>query len=223
MQQNINLKELERKAWRSFFQDGLWDVYLGLMLMAMAVGALISDVGGSKGLQYMVYFILLALAMLGLWAGKRFVTVPRLGRVKFGPKGKARRKRVMTLLVFSVGVGAVLFVLTWLFTKGNFQGLPLRHIVPVVWIANALIVFGLGAYFLEFERLYLVGLMYALAVPLDEALTALLHLDLTFLAFGLPAAVILVTGLVVFVRFLRAYPLPREEHPPAERVVHGNR
>ena len=27
MSERISLKELERKAWRSFFQDGLWDIY----------------------------------------------------------------------------------------------------------------------------------------------------------------------------------------------------
>ena len=37
MQPEINLKELERRAWRSVFQDGLWDIYLGLLLMAMAI------------------------------------------------------------------------------------------------------------------------------------------------------------------------------------------
>jgi len=45
MSQTINLKELERKAWRSVFQDGLWDIFLGLLLLAMAIGALLSDIG----------------------------------------------------------------------------------------------------------------------------------------------------------------------------------
>ena len=31
----LNLKELERKAFRSFYQDGIWDIFFGLMMLAM--------------------------------------------------------------------------------------------------------------------------------------------------------------------------------------------
>ena len=32
----INLKELERKAFRSTYQDGLWDMYFGLIVICMS-------------------------------------------------------------------------------------------------------------------------------------------------------------------------------------------
>jgi hypothetical protein len=38
MSQSISLKELERKAFRSTFQDGLWDMYLGFLLLMMGMG-----------------------------------------------------------------------------------------------------------------------------------------------------------------------------------------
>jgi hypothetical protein len=211
MRQDINLKEIERRAWRSTFQDGLWDIYLGLLLLAMAIGAWMSDIGASKSLSYGIYAGLMGLAMLVLWAGKRFITIPRMGRVKFGPKAKARKKKARLLLTVSVVVGLLLFLFIWLAVMGGRSpGLSLRLIAPLVWTVNVLIVFGLGGYFLDFKRLYLIGLMYALAVPLNEALRALSGLDLSLLAFGLPALVILGTGLVVFVRFVRHYPLPSE-------------
>ena len=31
----LNLKELEQKAFRSFYQDGIWDIFFGLMMFAM--------------------------------------------------------------------------------------------------------------------------------------------------------------------------------------------
>ena len=34
----VSLKEVERKAWRSFHQDGLWDVLFGLMLLTIYAG-----------------------------------------------------------------------------------------------------------------------------------------------------------------------------------------
>jgi hypothetical protein len=113
------------------------------------------------------------------------------------------------VLAISVIVGLVVFVISWLVVKGNWsEGLPWGFIFPVVWVVNALIVFSLGAYFLEFERLYLIAVMYALPVPLDIVQRKLARADLSFFAFGLPAAVILLVGLVVFIRFLRDYPMP---------------
>lgn len=44
MSQNINLKELERKAWTSYFQDGLWDMYLGLQLLAWGLAPLLEEI-----------------------------------------------------------------------------------------------------------------------------------------------------------------------------------
>jgi hypothetical protein len=212
MSQEISLKQLERRAWRSVFQDGLWDFYLGTLLMVFAILVLLSKTDMPEGR-----------AMLALWAGKRFITVPRMGRVKFGPSGKARRKKASLLLAISVLVGVVVFVLTSLAVKGYWsEGLPMRFIIPAVWAMNMLVVFSLGAYFLDYERLYLIGTLYALPVPVDFWLHELTGVNLGFIAFAVPAAVILIMGLVVFIRFLRDYPPPAKEGLPAEGTLHGN-
>jgi hypothetical protein len=211
MSQNINLKELERKAWRSYFQDGLWDIYLGLLLLAMAVWALLSDVGFSESWGMTILIGLEVLAMLVLWAGKKFITVPRMGRVKFGPKRKARLNWVRVVLLLSVLVGAGVFVAALAVRSNRPEGLNTALIFPVAWVVNMIIVFSLGAYFLDFSRLYLIGVMYALPVPLDILFRKFADIDLSFIAFGVPAMVILIIGLVVFTRFLRDYPLLPEE------------
>ena len=82
---------------------------------------------------------------------------------------------------------------------------------PAAWVVNAMVVFSLGAYFLEFNRLYLIGVMYALPVPLDIVFHEFAGIDLTFFAFAVPAAVILLMGTVVFIRFPRDYPVVSEE------------
>ena len=211
MSQNISLKELERKAWTSSFQDGLWDIYLGLLLLAMAVWALLSDVGFSESLGMAIFIGLEVLAMLVLWAGKKIVTIPRMGRVRFGPKRKAKLNWVRVILFISVLVGAGVFV-AGLATRANRpEWLNATLIFPAAWMVNAIVVFSLGAYFLDFNRLYLIGVMYALPVPLDIMFREFTDIDLSFLAFGVPAVVILLTGTVVLIRFLRDYPLLTEE------------
>jgi hypothetical protein len=223
MSQDISLKELERKAWRSVFQDGLWDLYLGTLLMALAILVLLAKTNMPEGRLMPIHLGLMGLAMLVLWAGKRLITVPRMGRVKFGPRGKARRRKASVLLAISVLVGVVVFVFTMLALKGNWpEGLPLRFIIPAVWAMNMLVLFSLGAYFLDYERLYLIGVLYALPVPVDFWLHELTGVNLGFIAFAVPAAVILIMGLVVFVRFLRDYRPPAKEGPPAEGALRGN-
>jgi len=37
MTQNINLKELEKKAWTSTFQDGIIDIGIGLILVVTTI------------------------------------------------------------------------------------------------------------------------------------------------------------------------------------------
>jgi hypothetical protein len=223
MSQDINLKNLERKAWRSVFQDGLWDIYLGLLLMAMAIFALLSKTNIPKAQQMVIYMGLVVLAMLILWAGKRLITVPRMGRVKFGPKGKARKNRARVIMAISILVGVVVFIFTWQALKSDWsKEVPLHLIVPAAWALNMLVFFSLGAYFLDYDRLYLIGVMYALPVPVDIWLDEFVGIKLGFIAFAVPAAVILIVGLVAFIRFLRDYPPPAKEAPPAEGALHGN-
>ena len=39
MSQTLDLKELERKAWAPYVQDGLWDLFFGLLLVSTQVSA----------------------------------------------------------------------------------------------------------------------------------------------------------------------------------------
>ena len=41
MTEPLNLKEIEKKAWRSTFEDGLWDIYLGSLFFIMGVSPLL--------------------------------------------------------------------------------------------------------------------------------------------------------------------------------------
>jgi hypothetical protein len=211
----ISLSDLERRAWRSVFQDGLWDIYLGLLLLAMGVGSLLSDVGASEGMQYGAYAALIGLSMLQLWAGKRFLTLPRMGQVRFGPRRKTRLNVVRAVLFASVLVGLLAWWIADARQGGSLLGSRSNGLFPTLWVVNMLVVFGLGAYFLDYERLYIIGAMYALPVPADVWLIGKAGPGLTFIAFAVPSAFILVMGAAVLLRFLR-------DHPILERASYGN-
>ena len=46
---------IERKAWRSTFQDGLWDIYLGMILFTMGISALLDTISVGKVILYTIY------------------------------------------------------------------------------------------------------------------------------------------------------------------------
>ena len=89
MTENINLKEIERKAWKSCYQDGIWDIFLGLILLNFGIAPLMEEITGTT---YLIsYIILLVLGYIIFYGGKKYITVPRIGNVKFSPKRKLKR------------------------------------------------------------------------------------------------------------------------------------
>ena len=211
MTEKLNLKELERKAWRSFFDDGLWDIYLGLLLALMGVSAFMNNLELTEAMHMGIYIGLLIVVMLAFWAAKRFITVPRIGRVKFGSERKKRRIKTSLVLFASVVFGFILFLLLDGVARGNInRALPWDVIVPAAWALNMLLVFGLMGYFLEFERLYFIGLVYAIVLPLDAILRKTTELRIVPYMFVFAGFLIIVIGTVYLTRFLHNYPVIQE-------------
>ena len=188
MSQSIDLKQIERKAYTSFFRDGLWDIFLGLLLLAMGIHTLAN--------QTAVYVALVAFAVAVPWVGRRIITTPRLGHVKYGPARKSRLKTVTVALSISALSGVALLAVIAAGTD-----------VPAIVIGACagvmfLVVFSLMAYYMDFDRLYLYGLLFstsfAVALMLDDPAPTI--------AFLISAGIALLIGAVVLSRFLLNYP-----------------
>jgi hypothetical protein len=74
MVSNLDLKQLERKAFRSTFQDGLWDIFLGLLLLNMGGGTLLGGSGMSPLWAMVGLTGFAGLVLLLFWAGKKTIT-----------------------------------------------------------------------------------------------------------------------------------------------------
>ncbi len=224
MSQKISLKEIERKAFRSTFQDGLWDIFLGLLLLNMGMGtlmgAIIDDISVPV-LWIMVGLVAFAaLALLIFWAGKKLITTPRMGLVKFGPQRKAKMRNLRAVLFLSVLLGVIMAILGLAAAGNRLPGWVTAIPIPIyVWPAQTIIVFGLGAYFLDVTRFYAYGVLYGLPFPVGILLvenTGLTSFSSMAITFGVPAGLMVLIGVVLFIRFLREYPLPSESPPPGE-------
>ena len=42
---NINLKSIEKKIWFANFQDGIWDIYWGILLLGFGLSPLLEELG----------------------------------------------------------------------------------------------------------------------------------------------------------------------------------
>jgi hypothetical protein len=224
MSQNINLKEIERKAFRSTFQDGLWDIFLGLLLLNMGMGTLMGAILDDTSVPVLWIMIGLltfaALALLIFWAGKKFITTPRMGLVKFGPQRKAKMKNLRAVLFLSVLLTVIMLILGLAAAGNGLPGWVAAIPIPLyVWPVQTIIVFGLGAYFLDVTRFYAYGVLYGLPLPVGMLLvknTGLTGLSSMAITFGVPAGLMVLIGVVLFIRFLRKYPIPTQGPPPEE-------
>ena len=90
MLNNIDLKEIVKKAYRSTFQDGLWDIYLGILLINLNTLPWIVENYLSLIQVAMVGIIVTVVAMIIFFGGKKFITLPRMGLIKFVQERKAK-------------------------------------------------------------------------------------------------------------------------------------
>jgi len=210
MSTQLNLKEIERKAFRSTYQDGLLDIRISSVVGSMALLMFIVVRDELPWLYLVLAFLGICAGHLVFWAGKKFVTLPRIGQVKFGEIRRKRNKTLALILavVVLIQVGIVLL------TAGAWAipawGDKLQELFPDR-SATDLLVAAVGAlfvgpsmmavaYFIDFPRGYYIALVMTLGVFLMIWFwQPLIQVGAAFL--------ILIPGLVLFVRFLRQYPL----------------
>jgi hypothetical protein len=213
MSTQLNLKEIERKAFRSTYQDGLWDLYYGLIVVCVSIFVYRPADGYSlRNIVLAMSAILLAYGLF--WAGKKFITLPRMGQVRFGAarKQKATTLAIILGLVILIQAGVVgLTTLAWVNPEVGAKVndfFKARDIMDLVVAAIASLFIGpsmiLIAYFSDFPRGYYIAVMMSLAVFL------MIYLNQPVYPIIIGGLIVL-PGLVLFVRFLKKYPLPREQ------------
>ena len=193
MQNPLDLNDLERKAFRSFYQDGIWDIFLGMMMLAMWVPTLFDNMD-NKGLRTISMIIIELMAVFFLIYGKKSITAPRLGNVNFGEKRKKRLIYIFGVNLFSLAALLIMAVMRNLFPEiFTAEGSEVIAAAGTgMWIT---LITSIMAYFLDFNRLYIYAIIYGTTF----ALVLLLDKPILFLVAAL---VILLPGLVIFTRFL---------------------
>jgi len=203
----LDLKQMEKKAWRTYFGDGIWDIYLGLLFVGMGLLAVFERNGAPDLLKYGQFGLLLSLGIIILTIGKKKITIPRLGYVEFGPKRKRNKTLVTILLTISAVFGLVVMVL-FMLARDFMPWLLILLKNPLFfplfmggWFA---LVFGVMAWFLDFSRLYIHAILIGVSLALSLYFKA-------FILLFISGMIILLIGIIILIRFLNKYPKPIEE------------
>ena len=192
-----NLKEIERRAYVSYHEDGLLDIFVGVYVVGFGLGVLVDRLW-DLGFGSIMPAILIA-TILPIWiAAKRKITVPRIGFVKFGPQGM---NKLMAIFIGLTVAGLGVFFALALFQSGRPAWIDLLF-------QNGLLVVGFGSlavcivfgYSMGLKRLYAYGLLALVALVIG-------HFAGIFFAYIIMAlgTVVLATGIALLIGFVRKY------------------
>jgi hypothetical protein len=204
MTKQNTLREIEKKAYMSYHQDGLLDIVIGLYALAFGIGIFMDKI-----LEFSFAAIMpgiMIAIVLPIWIqAKRKITMPRIGFVKFGARGS--NKLFALLLGLSVaGLGVfMLFSVFMIGQNGRPWWLEMLFQYGMIWIGlGAAVIGSLFAYTMGLKRLHGYGLLtfalftsgYFLSVPFEYLLLAI-------------GSIIIASGAALLVQFIRRYPLPK--------------
>jgi len=206
MSDEINLKEADRKIFSTSFDDGLLDIFLASVVLMFALAPFLSKYLGDFWSSFIFLPFWGALYLILRWLRVHVVN-PRIGTVKYGP---IRKKKITAFTIVMLVLNTIFLLLGMVaFAIPGDSGW--RFILP--FGAMVLILFSLAGYFLDLTRLYVYGLMLALAAPVGEWLYqnfGASHHGYP-VTYGLSALVIFLVGLAKFITLVRDNPLPPED------------
>ena len=204
----IDLKEIEKRANYAAYQDGLMEIAMGLFLFFYG-GALATDT-----LSVAIIFIIVT-----VFFGKRsFERIkqryiyPRIGYVKLPEGSHATGKGIaIAAVIMVVGLLGTMFLA--MATLGQDPGLEffLSYIVPP---ASGFML-AIGPYWLGQTYGLVRGYVWAALFVLGGIAMPLFSIASGYQAVGLLCTVMglltLTTGTIMFVRFIRRYPVADQE------------
>jgi hypothetical protein len=213
--ENVDLKEIEKKAYRSVFNDGLWDLFTGMLILNLGMGPLFNYFFESLGFLVVLISSLVwnTITLLIFILGKKYITTPRVGYVKFGPKRKSKQ---LKLTIFLLGVFMVNLILFLLRLTGIIDYSRIQPFLITLLLGFGIftIPFCVMAYFLDFTRLYYYAFSGGLGFFLTDLLNPIVGNPLdVIIIFGSIGGIIVVIGLYFFIHFLKKYPLSKKEVP----------
>ena len=207
IQNENDLKELERKTFLIYYQDGLWDMLLGLTLIAFGIGMALYDLL-PRILNSLFGLIIWSIGFVGFLLAKSYLIRPRMGIVKYRSERKMQLKVILIITIVCVILTITALILTITDTF-NFAKLGIG--IAVIFGVMPFLIFGSMAYLMNYYRLFIHAGIFSVAIFLNEILSQFGYGLIGNICFGSGGLIILVIGIVYLVKFLKKYPPYRGE------------
>jgi len=209
----LNLRAIESRSWKARQQDGLFDIYFGALMLAIAISALTEVLGATSLVRLVTLMVLQFSAVGGLALAKRRYVTPRVGAVKFGAT-RARRSRASAIALAVCVFATVALVVLTAVGRSPVDSLHRlgRFALPTVVTLIVGIPLTALAIFLQFERILLHATLFAAAAfALAASGKGFMAPLPAAIAFGASGAISVGIGLLLFARFARRIPRKGEE------------
>jgi len=199
VESSIDLKKIQRNIYLTFFQDGLWDLFLGLFLLGWGLAVWIDR-------TFLPGAVLIS-AYLAVWGIKKHLTYPRIGYPKLS---KISRRRITTrfavLLSFMLLLGVLVTILWGMDTVPRW----LADYFPLLFNGMLAGIVCFASCWARVNRFYIYAALIFLAGVLRQWFG--IGWEYGFIVTG---SIIVLIGLGFLISFLRRYPKTLE-------VVDGN-
>ena len=205
MNNKSSLREIEKKTYTSYHQDGLIDIFVGFYILLFGAGILIRTVT-----EFSAWFIIPAIfpsIMVPIWISfKRRITIPRIGYVKFGLRSANK------LMAVFLGLTVAGFGVFMVFGLGGSMGQSWALAIMDLIISNSMIIIGISAvlisslfaYTMGLKRLYVYGLVTLVMFLVGHFMA--FQFEYFLLAIGFA---IVIYGFMLLRQFLQKYPLSK--------------
>lgn len=196
--------KLEKNTFRLLYRDGIFDLAFGSMLIIYSINMYldINDIETSTIMRILIIPVVLILALV-----KILVTQKRIGYVKFKPV--RNRKRLISFIIATAALllTAVVYILA---VSGKMESSAKNEYLSLLLEFIFLVgVFFLLAYFTDYYKFYLIGIVMGLATPVSIFLepylgTRYYGLALQFIA----GSYLFLSGIILFITFLMKFQKP---------------
>ncbi len=201
MTEDPSLKEIQRKVYLSFFQDGLWDIFLGLFILGWGL-AILTELAYLVGAFFIsIYFT--------VWGVKKWLTYPRIGYARFSETSRRRITTRFLILGVAVLLAGVMAGVVW-----GIGARPqwLADYFPLIFNGMLAAIVCFVAYWARVNRFYLYAVLIFLGAVFH--LWMAIRWEFGFIGAG---GIIVLIGVGMLIMFIRKYPKMVEEPQNEDR------
>lgn len=216
MSQLFTSKKAEKKIFQlSIFQDGIWDMQIGGMLMLFSIYPVTRRLLGVGWNLFLIFGLLAILLIIGTTL-KRNVSNPRMGLVKYG---KSQKSRLLTMRLIIFGIFLVTSTLAIALILQVYRGPNWGPNTPewlkmldmdIVFGLFAVAIFSLVSIVFQMWRPFVYGLLLGGSLVTSGAVSVYQGAEFHY-PFAIAGGIILLIGLGLLLRFVRTYQIPAEE------------